>query len=303
MPPGQPSAAEVDAARQAIVQQAVKQIVTPEDIEAVRRAKLNAQSAASAPGYVGDDLPEPTPREIRITDITKRVPDRIFLWMSVITPVTFLDRSGKAWPIERVEYDPRALVLDGVGCVSGGQQQPAQQPAEAKPSTITLSPCAYKTFATILVRLEGLASPITFIVFSGDAGKKIDLPVTVRVVGSSPTTAAQQRDAAVERKAADLRRAYTGATATPRGADPELDAFLSAVPPKGAQSVPTDMRGVQAWLYGGRLYVRGPVSVLNPTYDAMGRDDAQFVYRFASPVARIRVVLDDGVERPVTLGL
>ncbi len=163
-------------------------------------------------------------------------------------------------------------------------------------------PCRYKTFGNLLVRLEGLPTPIVLFAMSGDSNRKVDLPVTIRITGPSPATAAKQGRAGrsqCRRNAARLHREQQ----PPKGVDPELDSF-DRCPAQGRRAAAHRHAGPVAWQYGDRLYIRGPVSVLTPAYDAMGSSTSgQFVYRFLGRPARIRVTLEDGAERAVQLGL
>lgn len=303
MPPRQLTQQELDTVRGAVVRDAAGAILTPGEVQDLRDRGINAQSAANWPGLSRDTLPEAEPRVIQIADASKRVPDKITLAIGVVTPITFLDKRGKPWPIASVAYDPRTFSQDGNGCGNNQQQAPAALTGE-RPTTITLMPCRYQTFGNISVSLEGLGTPIVLLAQSGFGTGKMDLPVTVRLTGASPETVAQARIDESERKSRALIRAYNTVPAVPPGVDPELDSFLTGVPPKGAQPVRTDMREVSAWLYNGRLYLRGPVTVINPAYDAMGAGtNGQFIWRFNTPMARVRVVLDGGEERPVTIGL
>lgn len=303
MQPRQPTPEELQRIQSVVVQQTTGAMLTPANIGQLRDHGLDAQSAATTNGYSGDDPPQPEPRTIAISDPSKRVPDNIVLALGVVTPITFLDKAGKPWPITRIDTDTRTFMVDGVGCGSAAGGAAAQS-GEAQPTTISVMPCRYKTFGNLLVRLEGLPTPIVLFARSGDSNRTVDLPVTIRITGPSPATAAKQRESEVDRRAAEMRRAYTAGAATPKGVDPELDSFLTAVPPKGAEPLRTDMPGLSAWQYGDRLYIRGPVSVLTPAYDAMGSSTSgQFVYRFLGRPARIRVTLEDGAERAVQLGL
>ncbi|WP_234053778.1 MULTISPECIES: DotH/IcmK family type IV secretion protein [unclassified Xanthobacter] len=303
MPPRPMTQAELDAVRAGIVRESQGAVLTPAEIGQLRDSGLLAQSAANWPGLSKDSLPEPAPRIIQISDASQRVPDKVTLAMNVVTPVTFLDKAGKPWPIAAVAYDPRTFALDGQGCGNQAAQQQGGA-TDARPTTINLMPCRYQTFGNVAVTLEGLATPIVLIAQSGFGAGKLDLPVTVRLTGASPASAAQARQEEAVRQKRALMRAYSSAPAVPRGVDPELDAFVAGVPPKGADRIDADMSGLSAWMYGGRLYLRGPVQVIHPEFDAMGAGaDGVFVWRFSQPIARIRVVLDGGVERTVTLGL
>lgn len=306
MQPRALSPEEIEGVRGDVVDETLNSILSPEEIGSLRDRSLKAQSAANWLGMSGDGPPTARPRVLRVEDLTQRIPDSITLALGIVTPITFLDRNGKPWPIERLAYDPRVFAQDGVGC---GANAPQQQDAEQKVTTITLMPCLYQTFGNITVKLRELPTPIVLMVKSGFGGP-VDLPVTVSLLRDSPEAAAKARLAAQNaenaRREKELRRAYLGDARNQRknGEDPELDAFLTAVPPQGARSLPTSNPAVSAWLYGGRLYVRGPVAVLTPAYDAMGSgDDGQHVYRFSQPVGRTRVVLDDGSEQSLSIGL
>lgn len=303
LPPRALTPEEIQAARGGVVGDAAGAILSPGEVSMLRDRGLEAQAAATWPGLSRDSLPEAAARTIKIADPTKRAPEKITLSIGVVSPITFLDKAGKPWPIVSIAYDQRTFAVDGAGC--GGAQQGQQgQAAAGRPTTINVMPCRWQTFGTISANLEGLAAPIVLVAQSGFSQATIDLPVTVRITGASPETEARAKAAEAEARAKALQRAYSAAPATPRGIDPELDSFLTGVPPAGAESVRTDMPSVSAWLYHGKLYLKGPISVISPEFDAMGAGtDGQYVWRFARPIARVRVVADEGGERALIIGL
>ncbi|MBK3425047.1 DotH/IcmK family type IV secretion protein, partial [Methylobacterium ajmalii] len=108
-------------------------------------------------------------------------------------------------------------------------------------------------------------------------------------------------DGAVRTIAARVGRGRV-ARATGDLPDRLMDEFGLGTPPRGAVRLRVDDPAVSAWMLGGRLYVRGPVVVVNPVQDAMAQTPDGFrVWRFDRPVPRLLVTDADGRERAVAI--
>ncbi|WP_197514116.1 DotH/IcmK family type IV secretion protein [Methylobacterium platani] len=310
-------------------------ILTPGNVGAIRNRVIDAQSAAMG-GYSDEAPPKVRPRLMSVQpQVDMAAPQTIHLAFGMVTPITILDAGGRPWPITASAYDPRMFAVDGGGC--GGQ---ASAPSE-RPTTIHIMPCRVSTFGNISITLENYPLPIVLIVKSGGRGvEAVDLPVTIEVRGrSAPATAQAMAPAGATAAAvppgATIRLPdpsqippgrHTALAAAPsgpvrtiaaapvrtvaargRGAathDPDrlMDEFGLGTPPRGAARLRVDDSSVSAWTYGGRLYVRGPVVVVNPVQDAMAQTpDGMRVWRFDRPVPRLLVTDADGRERAVSI--
>ncbi len=182
--------AELDELRQRMLGNTERVILKPGEIQNVRRSVQNAQGAGNFPGRDGR-MPRPEPRLLSVTqEISRSAPETLHLAYGVVSPITFVDGKGAPWPIASVAYDPRLFAQDGTGCGQDTAMGATQVPAPAgsdRPTSINLMPCRYDTWGNILIRLEAVPYPIPLMVLSGQ-GETVDIPVTVRVAGTSPLT-------------------------------------------------------------------------------------------------------------------
>lgn len=326
-PPRELTPAEVSALQSAMTDRSGGAILTPGNIGAIRNRIIDAQSAAMASGYSDEPPPKVRPKLMSIQpQVDMAAPQVVHLAFGMVTPITILDGGGHPWPITATAYDPRMFAVDGGGC--GGQ---AVAPAE-RPSTIHIMPCRVSTYGNISITIENYPLPIVLIVRSGGRGiETVDLPVAITVRGRGASAAGRAPDAEAASTAAASRllregpvnarhtalvAAAAGADAGPArlvstrvrraGGPPDpdrlMDDFGTGVPPRSALRLRVDDPVVSAWSYGGRLYVRGPVVVVNPVQDAMAQTtDGLRVWRFDRPVPRLLVTDAEGRERAVTI--
>lgn len=323
-PPRELSPAEVSALQSAMTDRSSGAILTPGNVGLIRNRVIDAQSAAMAPGYSDEAPPKVKPKLMIVQpQVDMAAPQLVHLAFGMVTPITILDAGGRPWPITASAYDPRMFAVDGGGC--GGQ---AVAPTE-RPTTIHIMPCRVATYGNISITLENYPLPIVLIVKSGGRGlESVDLPVTIEVRGRSPsspgrTAEADAPTAAVAGRlideapvgarhtalqaaapAAPVRYVSARGRRVGGGFEPDrlMDDFGSGTPPRAAQRLAVDDPAVSAWSYGGRLYVRGPVIVVNPVQDAMAETrDGLRVWRFDRAVPRLLVTDGNGRERAVNI--
>ncbi len=182
--------AELEELRKRMLGSTQGMILKPGEIQDVRRAVPGRAGCRQLPGRNGR-MPRPEPRLITVTqEISRAAPETLHLAYGVVSPITFVDAKGAPWPIASVAYDPRLFAQDGTGCgqdtAMGATQVPAAAGAD-RPTSINLMPCRYDTWGNILIRLENVAYPIPLMVLSGQS-ETVDIPITVRVAGTSPLT-------------------------------------------------------------------------------------------------------------------
>jgi intracellular multiplication protein IcmK len=294
--------AELEELRKRMLGNTQGMILKPGEIQDVRRAVQDAQGAGNFPGRDGR-MPRPEPRLLTVTqEVSRSAPETLHLAYGVVSPITFVDGKGAPWPIASVAYDPRLFAQDGTGCgqdtTLGAAQVPAATGAD-RPTSINLMPCRYDTWANILIRLEAVPYPIPLMVLSGQS-ETVDIPVTVRVAGTSPLTPVK----VVTASAAPVRKA--GPPGPPRGAGPIdttalLHLFGAGTPPTGAQKL-VATGGAQAWLYRERMYVRVQGDLVSP--QPVASADAALgyrVYEFLRPASRLVAERGDGAETAITI--
>ncbi|SEP49180.1 intracellular multiplication protein IcmK [Methylobacterium sp. ap11] len=293
--------AELDELRQRMLGNTERVILKPGEIQNVRRSVQDAQGAGTFPGRDGR-MPRPEPRLLSVTqEISRSAPETLHLAYGVVSPITFVDGKGAPWPIASVAYDPRLFAQDGTGCGQDNAMGATQVPAPAgadRPISINLMPCRYDTWGNILIRLEAVPYPIPLMVLSGQ-GETVDIPVTVRVAGTSPLTPVK-----VVTASAPVRKG--GPPARPRGAQDPIDTtallhlFAAGTPPAGAQKLVAT--GAQAWLYRERMYVRLQGTLVSPQPVASAdAPEGYRIYEFLRPASRLVAERGDGAETAISV--
>ncbi|MDP4025772.1 DotH/IcmK family type IV secretion protein [Methylobacterium sp. NEAU 140] len=293
--------AELEELRQRMLGGTKGVMLKPGEISDIRRSVQDAQGAGTFPGRDGR-MPRPEPRLLNVTqEISRAAPETLHLAYGVVSPITFVDGKGNPWPIASVAYDPRLFAQDGTGCgqdTGMGATQVAAAAGADRPSSINLMPCRYDTWGNILIRLEAVAYPIPLMILSGSS-ETVDIPVTVRVAGTSPLTPVKVASAGP----APARKGGGRPAGPPPGA-PDTTALLhlfgAGTPPAGAQMLAAN--GAQAWLYRDRMYVRVQGNLVSPQPVASAEAGSGYrVYEFLRPVSRLVAEQGDGAETAITV--
>ena len=297
--------AEINALQTLMTDRAAGTVLTPANSEALRSRIIDTQGALKPPNMVEGITPRPRKIEIDPQVLLSR-PQTLQLALGVVTPVTFLDSSGRPWPVETVAFDPRMLAQDGAGCGSPPPAGPVVGAGE-RPTTITLMPCRINTYGNVSIKLEGYPLPLVLMTRSGNSGS-VDLPVTIRVMGRSPNAPILPGEAEAAYTppssygSAARRRRNEGTSSGRMLPDRVLDSIGAGVTPVNARRVDVNDPTVSAWILDGRLYLRGTITVINPAQDAFAESvGGMKVWRFDHPVSRVLVVDQSGVERDLTV--
>lgn len=174
-------------------------------------------------------------------------PPQISMVPGYITTVTFVDASGQPWPIADVG-------------VAGN--------FEVKPTTtgshiLRIIPLVQKGVGNLSVMLKELSTPVVFRLWSG--GPNLHWRYDARVPKYGPNA---------RMPLIDKRRLSAG--------DEMIMMFLDNVPPPGARRLKVsglDSR-TMAWMIDSRVYVRTPLSMLSPSWDAsVASADGTTVYQ------------------------
>ncbi len=293
--------AELEELRKRMLGNSQGLILKPGEIQEVRRAVQDAQGAGNFPGRDGR-MPRPEPRLLTVTqEVSRAAPETLHLAYGVVSPITFVDAKGAPWPIASVAYDPRLFAQDGTGCGQDTAMGATQVPAPAgsdRPTSINLMPCRYDTWGNILIRLENVSYPIPLMILSGQS-ETVDIPVTVRVAGTSPLTPIK----VVTASAAPVRKG--GPPGPRRGGGPIdttelLHLFGAGTPPAGAQKLAAT-GGAQAWIYRERMYVRVQGDLVSPQPVASADVGGFRVYEFLRPASRLVAERGDGAETAISV--
>ncbi|WP_066922506.1 DotH/IcmK family type IV secretion protein [Methylobacterium sp. CCH5-D2] len=297
------TAAELEELRKRMLGTTQGMILKPGEIQDVRRAVQDAQGAGNFPGRNGR-MPRPEPRLLTVTqEVSRAAPETLHLAYGVVSPITFVDAKGAPWPIASVAYDPRLFAQDGTGCgqdVAMGATQVAAAAGADRPTSINLMPCRFDTWGNILIRLENVSYPIPLMVLSGQS-ETVDIPVTVRVAGTSPLTPVKVASAAT----GPVRKGPGRPAGAARGPDaPDTTALLhlfgAGTPPSGAQALVAT--GAQAWLYRERMYVRIQGTLVSPQpVAAVDAASGYRIYEFLRPASRLVAERGDGAETAISI--
>jgi len=297
-PARQLTPAEISTLQSIMTDRAAGMVLTPGNAAAIRNRVLESQSLTTEAGAGSDGL-KLRPRSINVDlHALLRVPQTIQLSLGVVTPLTFLDSGGRPWPVASVAFDPRMFAQDGVGCGAAPAQGAAVSRGE-RPSTVTMMPCRINTWGNISVTLEGYPLPVVLMARSG-GNRTVDIPIIIRVWGHSPSAPIVPAEAtAASSPVPDHYVANSDRKGKDRVlSDRYLDTFSAGVPPAAAQRVDIDDPRVSGWIFKGKLYLRGSITVINPAQDAVAKSIGGIkVWRFDRPVPRILVIDEAGAER------
>lgn len=231
--------------------------LSPEQIKEVMRRMNEVQEAGRGP-------PEPDPRPVvRVENVSLDpgvTPPLIQVAQGYVTTVNMLDITGQPWPIQDV-------VIGGNFTVTG--------PNDA--NILRIIPQTRYGRGNLSVRLVGLSTPVTFRVESG--GTDVYYRYDARIPQSGPGA-----------KMPLISQGFTG-----QAGSETLMTVLEGVPPAGAKKM--DIAGAdgrtRAWKIDGQVYLRTPLTLLSPGWDASVRSaDGTNVYVISD--APVLMLSDNG---------
>lgn len=174
-------------------------------------------------------------------------PPQISMVPGYITTVTFVDASGQPWPIA------------DVGVAGNFEVKPTAQGSHI----LRIIPLVQKGVGNLSVMLKELSTPVVFRLWSG--GPNLHWRYDARVPKYGPNA---------RMPLIDKRRLSAG--------DESIMMFLDNVPPAGAKRLKVsglDSR-TMAWMLDSRVYVRTPLSMLSPSWEAsVASADGMTVYQ------------------------
>lgn len=234
--------------------------LTPEQRNRLKELKQRRERAKSTP-YVTPA--KPVTRTMFINLNAGVSPPTLRLSRGQLSTVVFSDANGQPWFITKVSANCVLFTTDT--CTA---QQPNQQGQDGKgvpPSNIlTIEPNTTQAYGNITVSLNGLPTPVIFILTSGQ--EEVDLRVDAKIPGRNPDAQ------------------YSMTMPNMPGIDNDLTSFLDGVTPKGANKLKvTGMDDVDAWEFNGFLYVRANADAQYPAYTKSARSTTGMsIYRFDS---------------------
>lgn len=220
--------------------------LTPEQIRSLRRLVDDAERAAAAPPRF---VPKPVSSSVTVSLMPGETPPVARLFSNYVTNILFVDQVGN--PLVVTDVDPGAASSFTVTF---------DQKAKQGSNLIKISPKSSYAMGNISVSLDGVQSPVSLTLVSGQ--REVDYRVDVRIKGVGGAG----------------RGAVASAT-LPSGANPVMLGMLEGVAPDGAKTLVSSSSEVQAWELRGRFYVRTSYTLLSPAYLAMQKSaDGSAVY-------------------------
>lgn len=250
-------------ARRSIIRDTLSRQYRPEEIEQYRNA-IDAYEKSQAGGYA--ESAKVIKRRVKVSLAADAVVHEIRLNAENVGSLVFTDAAGAPWKIADV-ISPNFLTATAFNNIV--TFRPKGQ-AEGRPAV---------RFArgSLTILLVGLNSTIPFAVSFGFS-KDIDGQIEAQVDGRNPS--------------AVIDAVQGGAIET----DEMFGLFIDGEPPKEAVKVRTSVKGVDAWSYMGRLYVRCALSLHSPAYRMFGSSaSGMSVYRFDKPPSVINAIVDGSV--------
>lgn len=230
----------------------------PAEIRQLLEYYDQTQEAVEVPVY---PYPKPEVSVITLSLDPGVTPPVIKVATGHVTTLSLLDVTGSPWPIQDISWAGNFEVV---------------QPEEGG-HVIRITPMSEFTYGNMSLRLITLKTPITFTLQTQrDA---VQYRVDARVPQYGPFASSPLIESGISAVAGDA----------------DITAILDGAPPSGA--VRLNVSGVDgrtsAWRFNGRTYVRTPLTLLSPGWDASVRSvDGMSVYALSN--APVLLLSDQG---------
>jgi intracellular multiplication protein IcmK len=235
--------------------------MSPEQIEALHQVYDATQSAIAAPAT----SPKPMLSSQTVSLSPGSVPPVIRLATGYVSSILFLDETGMPWPITSYNMgDPKSFNVQW----------------DQESNILMIQGQGPYSTGNMGVTLEGLSTPMMLTLVSDQ--RVVDYRVDFRIQGRGPKAAASMYASASKTGSALLMN------------------LLDGVAPQDARPLEVVGGGAQAWLRGDVMFLRTPLTLLSPSYDAtMSSADGTKVYQMtATPLV---LVSDRGRSTTITI--
>ncbi len=237
--------------------------MTPDQIKALRGVHEETQRAIATPP---DIPPRPVVSSQNVPLSPGSVPPVVRLGQGYVTSVVFVDSTGAPWPISAYSIgDPGAFNIQW----------------DTESNLLLIQGQGAYAFGNMAITLHGLNTPIMLTLVSEQ--QVVDYRVDFRVQGRGP----------------NAQGSIIG-SALPQNSSHTLMNLLDGVPPADAVSLEISGGPAQAWLQGSTLFLRTPLNVLSPSWQAtMTSPDGTKVYQM-NPTPLV-LVSDRGRSTTLTI--
>lgn len=237
--------------------------LTPQQVVQLRQLIDSSQRAAAIPPTIP---PKPVSTTLLVNLSPGATPPAIRLAQGYVTSLVFIDASGSPWPIASFDIgDPKATNIQWDG----------------KSNILVLQAVSPYSNGDLVVRLEGLGTPITLELISGQ--RVVDFRVDIHVPGLGP-----------ESKELPI------GIGLPNSANQLLLNVLEGIAPPGSKQLNVIGCDSQAWLLGNRMFLRTRFTVLSPGWiGKMVSPDGMIAYE----MPRSSTVLISRYGEPVEMRL
>jgi intracellular multiplication protein IcmK len=202
-------------------------------------------SARRAVATLPGKFPRPTSKTDLVNLAPGATPPVIRLESGFVTTLIFLDSTGQPWPIQAYDNgNPKAFNINW--------DQKSNPGALLVQSTGDYSP------ANLVVMLKGMHTPVVLTLLTGQAA--VDYRVDLRIPARGPNASVM----------------YAG---LPNEATPQLLDVLDGAPPAGSKRLTVEGGKAEAWMIGGRLFLRSTSTLISPSWTAtMSSSDGTHAY-------------------------
>lgn len=248
--------------------------MNPDQIrEMLRRIDANQEAAQSPPH-------NPTPKvKVASVSLDPGAPlPEIKVSSGFVTTLTILDATGQPWPIKSLAYGGNFDISSpGTGAQIDPEGDDTRNASNSMAHVVHITPMARYGKGNLSLNLVGLSTPITFRLTSGT--NEVHYRFDARIPEYGPN--------------ARLPLIDKGGL---QAADPDIMQVLDGVPPQNAvrMNVSGIDRRSSAWQYNGMIYLRTPLKLLSPGWEASASSaDGMTVYQLSE--APVLLLSDNGV--------
>lgn len=233
---------------------------------------LLGQLRANASPYTS--IATPVTRSLNVRFTPGLTPPVIRLSANMLSTIVFSDAVGNPWNISNVAMN-RVMFSNGSDVSQQVQASGAQDDTTIKRNLniLSLEPLNPVAYGNVAVTLEGLDTPVIFILSTGQA--EVDLRVDARLPGLNPNR--------------EVKEGFSSAKGVSTIDETTL-LFVDGSPPKDAAQLKSSSPDVEAWNFSDELVVRTDAQIIYPAYIAsVTSASGMTVYRFAKETQAITV--------------